>query len=207
MYNLYQMQHQIICLEKQIKECCTSSSDLTQIKSDILNLQNQVANFLADDQNANEVFTTQVIGSYPVGTSVQTILLGLSAIAHNPVTLTNNEAPFSFNSLTQTGNIPKVGSLTNNNDGTFTFKPGDATTPTTFKTIGNLVSDSFTVNSGNTVTLSNTIYSNMQLFVFRNGLFTKDYSIVGNNIIFTIPFGNSGGAIGDETINVEYYTI
>ena len=205
MINVHQLLHKIACLEKQIKDCCESSSvDITQIQQDIQDLQNQIPSFLADDQTAMEVFTTQAIGIYPIGTAVQTVLLGS---VHNPVTLTNNEAPFSFNTTTQAGNIPKVGSLTNNLDGTYTYKDGAGGTPVTFKTNGTPVSDSFIVGSGDTITLTSPVYSSMSVLVFRNGSFTKDYVRTGNNIIFAQPFGNSTGGTGNETINVEYYTV
>ena len=207
MVNIHQLVHKIACLEKQIKDCCENGGgnpDLTQIQQDIFNLQSQIPSFLADDQTAMEVFTTQAIGIYPIGTAVQTVLLGS---VHNPVTLTNNEAAFSFNPVTQSGNIPKVGLLTNNLDGTYTYKDGAGGTPVTFKTIGTPVSDTFIVGSGDTITLTSPVYSSMSVLVVRNGSFTKDYVRTGNNIIFATPFGNSTGGTGNETINVEYYTV
>ena len=205
MTNLNQLLHKISCLEKQIKSCCEGNNpDISILQQDILNLQNQIPAFLADDQNATEVFTTQVIFGYPIGTSVQDILLG---IAHPAVSLTNNNAPFSFNTTTQTGNIPKSGSLVDNLDGTYTFTAGDGSLPVSFTKLGLAISDTFSVNTGNTVTLSNTVNPNTSFLVFRNGNFTKDYTIVGSSLIFNLPFGNSTGGTGNETINVEYYTV
>lgn len=48
---------------------------------------------------------------------------------HPAATLTNNAAPFSWNATLQTGNIPQVGKLVANADGSYTFTAGDGSAP------------------------------------------------------------------------------
>ena len=52
---------------------------------------------------------------------------------HPPAVLTSSAAPFSWDTATQTGNIPLPGQMTVNVDGTVTFRPGDGSSPTTFQ--------------------------------------------------------------------------
>lgn len=50
---------------------------------------------------------------------------------HNAATLTNNAAPFAWDAVNQTGNIPRVPSLTLQADGSYIFTPGDGGATTT----------------------------------------------------------------------------
>jgi hypothetical protein len=49
---------------------------------------------------------------------------------HPAISVTNNAAPFSFNSGTQTLNIPQAASLVDNGNGTITLNKGDGTSVT-----------------------------------------------------------------------------
>jgi len=63
------------------------------------------------------------------------------------------------------------------------------------------------LNSGSTVTITNTPAVNTIPLVFRNGRFQvegTDYTRSGVTISFTIPFGISGGAVGPEEVAVHY---
>lgn len=64
-----------------------------------------------------------------VSTNVGDALDELAANSHNPTTLTNTAAPFSWNVSTQAGNIPVSPTLVNNGNGTITFTSGTGTAP------------------------------------------------------------------------------
>lgn len=53
----------------------------------------------------------------------------LIPVVHPAATLTNNAAAFSWNSATQTGNIPQAGKLVANADGSYTYTAGDGSAP------------------------------------------------------------------------------
>ena len=81
----------------------------------------------SDDQTAAEVPYTPTA---PLSaTTVQGALDQIAPQLHPAVALTNTAAPFSFNPITQAGNIPLAGTLVNNNDGSVTFTPGDGSAP------------------------------------------------------------------------------
>ena len=54
------------------------------------------------------------------------------------------------------------------------------------------------------ITLQETPYQLENLIVIRNGFVTKDYTIVGKVITFTIPFSNTAGAIFSEVCEIIY---
>lgn len=56
----------------------------------------------------------------------------------------------------------------------------------------------------NSVTLQELPYQLENLVVIRNGINTKEYSIVGKVITFIVPFGNSSGGIYSEVLNCTY---
>ena len=69
--------------------------------------------------------------------------------------------------------------------------------------------DRFENINGTTVNLSATPCGEVK--VYRDGLLqwegaNDDYTIAGNTITFTVPFGVSGGAIGNERVQVLYFT-
>ena len=85
-----------------------------------------------------------------VSTNVGDALDELAANSHNPTTLTNTAAPFSWNVSTQAGNIPVSPTLVNNGNGTITFTSGTGTAPVTIDVTENanevLTTTSITVN-------------------------------------------------------------
>ena len=64
-------------------------------------------------------------------TNVGDALDELANESHAPTTLTNNAAAFSWNSGTQTGNIPLTPTLVDNGDGTITYNPNNGAAPIT----------------------------------------------------------------------------
>ena len=68
-------------------------------------------------------------GTTLVATSVQDAITELAATSHPLAILTNNAAPFSWNTTTQAGNIPVSPTLVNNGNGTITFTSGTGTAP------------------------------------------------------------------------------
>lgn len=83
-------------------------------------------------------------------TNVGDALDELAANSHNPTTLTNTAAPFSWNVSTQTGNIPLTPTLVDNGDGTITYNPNNGAAPITIDVTENanevLTTTSITVN-------------------------------------------------------------
>jgi hypothetical protein len=68
--------------------------------------------------------------------------------------------------------------------------------------------DSFSVTTGNSITLNFTPLTTHLLQVFRNGIrrkITDDYTILGNAITFVTAFGQSGGGVLTESVTVDYY--
>ena len=84
------------------------------------------------DASTIELTGPITVGStnYAAGTDIETVLNAINSELHDPATLTNNAAPFSWNTATQTGNIPTT-SVTQNGD-TITIDPGDGTGGITF---------------------------------------------------------------------------
>jgi len=62
-------------------------------------------------------------------------------VTHPAATLTNIAAPFTWNVVTQVGNIPQSGSLTSNGGGSYTFNPGNGQPTTTFNVNSGVVLD------------------------------------------------------------------
>lgn len=69
------------------------------------------------------------------------------------------------------------------------------------------VKQEFNIGSGNNVILSDTPILNFGIHVYRNGLLlqSSEYVIINKVITFSIPFGNSTGATGLETLVITYY--
>lgn len=84
----------------------------------------------------------------------------LIPVVHPAATLTNNAAPFTWNGTTQTGNIPQVGKLVANADGSYTYTAGDGSAPViipkeccpTMAMAGNTVT--FTNGDGSVITFT-----------------------------------------------------
>lgn len=85
-----------------------------------------------------------------VSTNVGDALDELASESHTPTTLTNNAAAFSWNSGTQTGNIPLTPTLVDNGDGTITYNPNNGAAPITIDVTENanevLTTTAITVN-------------------------------------------------------------
>lgn len=70
-----------------------------------------------------------------------------------------------------------------------------------------LVSNTFYLASGNSVTLTETPLVALPFEVYRNGLLQDSdrYAIIAKTVTFVSSFGNSEGATGNETIKIKYY--
>lgn len=77
------------------------------------------------EMSPDNVLTTSVIGAYPIGTDLTTILNDLVGDSHPPMVVTNNAAAYNFNAANQTLNVPQSSSIVENPDGTLTFTTGD----------------------------------------------------------------------------------
>jgi hypothetical protein len=100
-----------------------------------------------------------------------------------PAVLSNTLAAFSWDTFTQTGNIPLVSTLINNGNGTATYTPGDGTTPVVFALGG--VSSNF----GNDITLGTD-----NLLFFNETVTTSNQSLTTGNITYTNENGVSNVA-------------
>lgn len=87
-------------------------------------------------------------------TNVGDALDELAANSHNPTTLTNTAAPFSWNVSTQAGNIPVSPTLVNNGNGTITFTSGTGTAPVTI----DVTEDASEVLTTTSITINGTTY-------------------------------------------------
>jgi hypothetical protein len=70
-----------------------------------------------------------------------------------------------------------------------------------------LVSNTFYLATGNSVTLTETPLVSLPFEVYRNGLLQDSdrYTIIAKTVTFVSSFGNSEGATGNETIKIKYY--
>ena len=70
-----------------------------------------------------------------------------------------------------------------------------------------LVSNTFYLSTGNSVTLTETPLVALPFEVYRNGLLQDSdrYAIIAKTVTFVSSFGNSEGATGNETIKIKYY--
>lgn len=66
---------------------------------------------ISDDKIDADIIIDGV--TYTTGTDFETILNALNALAHKPMAVTNNAAPYSFDATTQSLNIPQVPSIVN----------------------------------------------------------------------------------------------
>lgn len=120
----------------------------------------------------------------------------------------NDKVTYSF---TETDAV-----IVDNLDGTYTYTSEGGTTTTIDTTGSGSYREEFTeLTTGNTVTVTATpvdldTYPSERVQIFRNGLLelTTDYSISGNDVIFTDPFGFSdvdseATAANGETVVVQ----
>ncbi len=132
--------------------------------------------------------------------------------SHPPATLTNNAGPFSFNALTQAGNIPQAPTLVNNGDGTFTFTTGDGSAPINFNVIGGAVNGLTKV--GSVVELGGTLTHDtlIDTLVPHDLIIKKENVYVNVNNTGFGSFGASGESVSFRGIgpsvsaNVGIYT-
>jgi len=139
-----------------------SGSNVTNVSfaSGVLTVTTDEPNTFNVNINAGNVNTTSAtnIGgtNYPAGTDLQTIIDAIVAEMHPAAVLSSNAAPFSWNTVTQAGNIP-IPIFTDNGGGSYTYNPGDGTAVTNFSTSGS------TVNSTNSVTGDGSVGDPLQL--------------------------------------------
>ena len=135
------IEQQLCELIAKVENCCNGSVDLTLIEAQLKSIQDWINSFDYNTTipNAAQILTTVPVASFPQGTSVQEILLFLNNkinTIHAAAVLTNNEAPFSWNTNFQTGNIPRPASITDLGGGELEFNSGDGSTPFVFTTGG-----------------------------------------------------------------------
>jgi hypothetical protein len=98
-------------------------------------------------------------------------------------------------------------------NGVLTITVGDSTgsvlMPNSALKLGVLVTDSFSLSTGNTVTLSNTINNNFDIEVHFNGLLLKstEYTIQNSIVTFMDNFTVSGNQEGNTEIVIKYYKL
>ncbi|MGL5075683.1 MAG: hypothetical protein ACRDBG_07550, partial [Waterburya sp.] len=134
-------------------------------------------------EDTSEVITTTPLAingvAYPVGTTLNNILAALTALAHPAATITNNAAPFVWDSSTQTGNVPPTPSLTYNPiTGELTFSPNDGTAPQIFN---------LAVDTGDIVTTSTLNVNGTNLPVGSTVQDVLNALTNAVNVIFTGP--------------------
>ena len=86
---------------------------------------------------------------------------------------------------------------------------GNILLPNSVLKLGVLITDTFSLNTGNTVTLSNRINSNFDVEVYFNGLLLKttEYTIQNSIVTFVDNFTVSGNQEGNTEIVVKYYKL
>lgn len=134
---------------------------------------------LAITVNAAQVPITDA-GSYYIGGTIELALQEIGAKLHDPVTLTNNAAPFAWNTGTQVGNIPQVPSLTLPAANQLSFNQGNGSTQNIALTYVNSIVD----NGDGTVTFN---FSNGSSFILNIcsiielscGIFFLDANFIG----------------------------
>lgn len=57
------------------------------------------------------------------------------------------------------------------------------------------------------ITLASLPSVNHHILVHRNGLRDLDFTVLGQTLTFTIPFGNSGNAVETEEVIVDYFEL
>ena len=101
--------------------------------NEITTVVNGVSSTTILNLDSGDVVTTSSITvdgtPFVAGTSLQTIVNAIAAKTHVPAVLTNTNAAFSWNTVTQVGNIPLSSSLVDNGNGTATFTRGDGSAP------------------------------------------------------------------------------
>ena len=132
-------------------------------------------------------------------------------LTHPAVTLTNNAAPFSWDGATQAGNIPQVGRLVANADGSFTFTPGDGSAAVTIPAPAASVETALVATDSDTIdfTTSGTNGHNVtgmvkvdpdpcnRLVANANGLFVQDVHHVMFSINEAAQMGVPAWSSGD----------
>lgn len=86
---------------------------------------------------------------------------------------------------------------------------GNILMPNSALKLGVLITDSFSLNTGNTVTLSNRINNNFDVEVHFNGLLLKptEYTIQNSIVTFVDNFVVSGNQEGNTEIVIKYYKL
>ena len=86
---------------------------------------------------------------------------------------------------------------------------GNILLPNNLLKLGILITDKFSLNTGNTVTLSNPINNVYDVEVHFNGLLLKstEYSIQNSIVTFVDDFTVSGNQEGNTEIIIKYYKL
>jgi hypothetical protein len=86
---------------------------------------------------------------------------------------------------------------------------GNILMPNSALKLGVLVTDSFSLNTGNSVVLSNRINNNFDVEVHFNGLLLKptEYTIQNSIVTFVDNFVVSGNQEGNTEIVIKYYKL
>lgn len=145
--------------------------------------------------------------TFATGTTLQTILNNIAALAHPPANITNNNSAFTWNVTTQAGNIPSSPTLVDNGDGTFTFTRGNGSPPETLSIDLTPVQDDFIdlTFGTTTLTLSHTPSNRRHILLFRNGAQNRGFSVSGTTVTLSLPIGMSPGGAATEDISVFYF--
>ena len=131
----------------------------------------------------------------------------LNFTLHDPATLTNNAAPFAWNQATQTGNIPRVPSLTLQADGSYIFTPGDGGATTTIAAPA-AAADLHITNmtlAGSLLTLTRSDGMSWTVTLPSTAAAGTDTKVVGVSytpVNSTITVTNSDGSTASTTIDV-----
>jgi len=145
--------------------------------------------------------------SFSTGTSLHTVVTTLSGLAHPRAQLTNDNAPFSFDVATQSGNIPASPTITDNLDGTLTYARGNGASPQVIEIDLQPIQENFVdLTTGTTsITLTDPPSPRRHVIVFRNGVQHRQYSITGNILTLAPAIGMSPGGAATEDVTVLYF--
>ncbi len=145
--------------------------------------------------------------SFSTGTSLHTVVTTLSGLAHPRAQLTNDNAPFSFDVATQSGNIPASPTITDNLDGTLTYARGNGASPQVIEIDLQPIQENFVdlTTGTTTITLTDPPSPRRHVIVFRNGVQHRQYSITGNILTLAPAIGMSPGGAATEDVTVLYF--